>query len=68
MVPLGHSEIKGVFLWRQLSRDIPDHTRACMERDLLMVSIRQDPWKQQIKVREFCRSKGVWDSSLWHCF
>lgn len=32
MVPLGHPEVKGVFLWRQLSRDIQGHTRACMEK------------------------------------
>lgn len=43
MVPLRHPEVKGVFLWKQLSRDMLGHTRACMKRDFLAVSIRQDP-------------------------
>lgn len=64
MVPLRHPEVKGMFLWKQLSRDMLGHTRACMKRDFLAVSIRQDPWKQQIKIPKFCRSKGVWYSNL----
>lgn len=32
MAPLGHPEVKGVFLWKQLSRDLQGHTRACMEK------------------------------------
>lgn len=65
MVPLGHPEVKGVFLWRQLSRDIQG---PVWKRDLLMVNIRWDPWKQQIQGLEFYRHKGVWDSSLQQCF
>lgn len=32
MVLLGHPEVKGVFLRRQLSRDMQGHTRVCMQK------------------------------------